>query len=118
MLIVVDSLTGQGQRFAKKVGHPYVDIQDYVESNEDVLLLTRSFNFGEVTNEAKAFLKDHHKKVVGVAVSGNKNWGTNFGAAGIKISRKLGVDLVLKYEGSGFEDDVKVVQAWLEGKGK
>ena len=118
MLVVVDSLTGQGQRFAKKLGLPYVDVKEYTDNGQEILFLTRSYNFGEVTEEAKNFLKDHHTKVVGVAVSGNKNWGTNYGAAGVKISRKYDIELVCKYEGSGFQKDVDIVTEWIEGKVK
>ena len=118
MIAVVDSLTGQGARFAQKIGLSHVNIQDYTGGTEDILLLTRSFNFGEVTKEAESFLKDYHTLVKGVCVSGNRNWGTNFGAAGDKISAQYDIELVLKYEGSGFNKDVDFVKAWIEGKGE
>ncbi|AMC94324.1 ribonucleotide reduction protein NrdI [Erysipelothrix larvae] len=114
MLAVVDSLTGQGERFAKKLGIPYVNIANYDGNKDDILLLTRSFNFGEVTQEAQDFMEQYGAYVKGVAVSGNRNWGTNFGAAGDKISKAYGVELVLKYEGSGFSKDVACVKAWIE----
>ncbi|WP_331836835.1 class Ib ribonucleoside-diphosphate reductase assembly flavoprotein NrdI [Erysipelothrix piscisicarius] len=50
-------------------------------------------------------------KVVGVAVGGNRNWGTNFGAAGDKIHDEYNIELVLKFEGSGFTKDVEIVPA-------
>ena len=118
MITVVDSLTGQGERFAKKLGIPYINIKDFDDNNEDILLLTRSFNFGEVTKEAEAFMEKHHERVLGVAVSGNRNWGTNFGAAGDKLSAQYGIDLVCKYEGSGFNRDVEIVKEWLRNKGE
>lgn len=117
MITVVDSLTGQGERFAKKLEIPFVNIKDYSGGEEPILLLTRSYNFGEVTKEAEVFLKEHHHKVLGVAVSGNRNWGTNFGAAGDKISQQYNIELVLKYEGSGFNKDVDIVKEWIEEKG-
>lgn len=113
MIAIVDSLTGQGERFASKLGIPYVNIRDYNGEGESLLLLTRSFNFGEVTQEAIQFMDIYNRKVRGVAVSGNRNWGTNFGAAGDKISKEYQIDLVHKYEGSGFTKDVEIVQDWI-----
>lgn len=116
MLVIVDSLTGQGERFAKKLGYPYVMIQDYQGEEDQLFLLTRSFNFGEISQEALDFLNQYADRVVGVAVSGNRNWGTNYGAAGDKIAKQYGIELVLKYEGSGFGKDIEYVKAWLKEK--
>lgn len=116
MLVVVDSLTGQGERFAAKLGSPYVNIKNYDGSSQNILLLTRSFNFGEVTQDAQEFMEKYSMNVKGVAVSGNRNWGANFGAAGEKISSAYNIPLVLKYEGSGFNKDVEIVKSWIENE--
>lgn len=114
MIIVYDSLTGQCERFASRLGETVVDILDYEDDNgEDVLLVTRSWDFGKVTDEAREFLESHSEKVKGVAVGGNRNWGTNFGAAGVKIEREYGIELILKFEGSGFSQDVEYVKDWI-----
>lgn len=114
MIAVVDSLTGQGQRFAAKLGCPYVNIDQFDGQGQEVLLLTRSFNFGEVTQASADFLAQYADRVKGVVVSGNRNWGTNFGAAGDKISAQYDIELVLKYEGSGFAKDIEYVKEWIE----
>ena len=49
MIIVYDSLTGQGKKFAMKLGYEAIKISDYhEEKDKHVFLVTRSFNFGEV----------------------------------------------------------------------
>lgn len=117
--MVYDSLTGQGKRFAQRISDGYcIDILDYEEQSEPVFLITRSYNFGEIPFETQEFLEEYAHKVVGVAVGGNRNWGTNFGAAGVKIEKMYGIPLVLKYEGSGFSQDVEIVKNWIEEKGK
>lgn len=120
MLVVYDSLTGQCERFAKKLGIECVDIQEYQPTEAPVFLITRSWDFGKVTDETKEFLKLYSDKVIALAVGGNRNWGTNFGAAGDKISQQYGKELVLKFEGSGFGKDVEYVKEWIhdhrEGK--
>lgn len=113
MLIVVDSLTGQGMRFAEKTEFPYCELKDYDRSAQPLFLVTRSFNFGEVPDSTLDFLDRYAERVVGVAVTGNRNWGTNFGAAGDKIQAEYGIPLVCKFEGSGFNKDVALVRQWL-----
>jgi ribonucleoside-diphosphate reductase protein NrdI len=81
-------------------------------------LITRSVNFGEITAFTDSFLKDYVKKVIGVAVSGNRSWGKTYGAAGDKIALKYGIPLVLKFEGLGFPNDVRQVKDWLEQRKK
>lgn len=115
MLVVVDSLTGQGQRFAEKLGVDFTDINLGLEDDQSPLfLITRSFNFGEIPEPTLDFLERYSQRVVGVAVSGNRNWGTNFGAAGDKIAAKYAIPLVTKFEGSGFKHDVDHVKTWIE----
>lgn len=116
MIIVVDSLMGQGLRFAQKLEMPIVKISEYQETDSKILLLTRTYGFGEIPVSTQEFLDKFHQKVVGVAVSGNRNWGTNYGAAGDKIQDIYGIELVLKYEGSGLDVDVKKVKEWVRGK--
>lgn len=113
MVVVYDSLTGQSARFAQRLGLEAVDILDYKAQEEAILLVTRSWDFGKVTEEATEFLDQYAHQVVGVCVSGNRNWGTNYGAAGVKISEQYGIELVLKFEGSGFSKDIEFAKAWI-----
>ena len=114
MIIVYDSLTGMGKKVADKLGYPSCDINLYTSTAEPVFLITRSFNFGEITQEAEEFLEKHASKVVGVAVGGNRNWGENFGAAGDKINHKYNIPLGRKYEGLGFSADIEYMKNWLQ----
>lgn len=113
MLVVYDSLTGQCERFAQKLEVKCVDILNYEASDDPVFLITRSWDFGKVTDETREFMEKYNHKVKALAVGGNRNWGTNFGAAGDKISSQFNIELVLKFEGSGFSKDVEHVKAWI-----
>lgn len=113
MIVVFDSLTGQGKRFAHKLGYECIDINSYTHTDDEICLITRSWGFGKVTNETYNFLKEHHKQVIGVAVTGNKNWGANYGAAGHKINDEFAIPLILKFEASGLDEDVIYVKEWL-----
>jgi protein involved in ribonucleotide reduction len=113
VLIVYDSLTGMGERVAKKLGYPFVNVNEFTASDEPVFLITRSFNFGEIPVTTEHFLNANSEKVVGVAVTGNRNWGENFGAAGDKINAKFNIPLVRKFEGIGFSEDIAYMKNWL-----
>lgn len=114
IVIVVDSMTGLGKKFADKLGYPVFDIQSYQpDSTHDIFLITRSVNFGEITDQTSNFLHQFSKSVIGVAVSGNRSWGKTFGAAGDKIQLRYGIPLILKFEGLGFPHEVNLVKNWL-----
>lgn len=114
IVIVVDSMTGLGKKFADKLGYPVFDISTYQHvDNHEILLITRSVNFGEITDLTSHFLNLYANQVIGVAVSGNRSWGKTFGAAGDKISLRYGIPLILKFEGLGFPHEVNQVKTWL-----
>ncbi len=116
MTIVYDTLTGMTKRFCKRLGYPMIDINEYDQQpvEGEIILVTRSIHFGLVTEMTEAFLYKHYHQVVGVAVSGNRNWGELYGAAGDKISRAFNIPLICKFEGSGFPNDVRLVKEYIE----
>lgn len=114
VIVIYDSLTGQSERFAQKISETTINVLDYDGEGDRLFLVTRSYNFGQIPEETLDFLNEYKDRVVGVAVSGNRNWGTNYGAAGDKIQQQFGIELVLKFEGSGFSKDVEFVKEWLE----
>lgn len=116
MIIVYDSLTNQTKRFADKIGLTTIDILKFNEdsTDEDILLLTRSYNFGEIPQTTIKFLDQFKHRVIGVAVSGNRNWGSNYGAAGDKIQKIYNIPLILKFEGSGMSHEVDTLKKWIK----
>jgi protein involved in ribonucleotide reduction len=114
MVIVYDSLTGQGKKFALKLGYEAIKISEYKTSDDRVVfLVTRSFNFGEVPKTTLTFLESFHDRVIGIAVSGNRNWGTNFGKAGEVIEKRYAIPLVIKFEMGGMENDIKMTKQYI-----
>lgn len=119
MIVIFDSLTGQSKRFSESLGFPTFNIKTYeVKVEDQIFLVTRSFNFGEISKEAKKFLDQYAQQVIGVAVSGNRNWGTNYGAAGDKIEAIYRIPLICKFEGSGMNHDKEIVKEWLNKREK
>jgi protein involved in ribonucleotide reduction len=117
VIIVFDSLTGQAKKFAKKLNLLSYDITQYTPKQaEEILLVTRTFNFGEIPEPTRKFLDLHSNQVIGVCVSGNRNWGRNYGAAGDKIAQEYDIPLIIKFEASGFDRDVSIVRKWIENQ--
>jgi ribonucleoside-diphosphate reductase protein NrdI len=117
MICVYDSMTGQTKKAATKLGFNIKSVVDYqVDDDEVVFLVTRSFGFGEVPKNTLNFLETYADRVIGCAVSGNVNWGENYGKAGFTIEKKYGIPLVLKFESSGFESDISHIKNWIHLK--
>lgn len=115
MIIIYDSLTGQTKKFAVNLGYEAFPIQNYIGHPDDnIFLVTRSYDFGEVPKSTLKFLNTYRDKVVGVAVSGNRIWGHNYGKAGETIEKNYGIPLVLKFEMSGLRSDIEYVKNWIQ----
>ncbi|TKA88111.1 MAG: ribonucleotide-diphosphate reductase subunit alpha [Candidatus Phytoplasma asteris] len=108
-------LQGQVYEMAQSLDFSFQHIQDALSklTDENFFLLTRSVKFGQVSDDAKTFLDKNATKVIGVAVSGNKNWGKNYGKAGDTIASTYNVPLVLKFEGSGMPEERAFLKKWL-----
>ncbi|MDV3166840.1 MAG: class 1b ribonucleoside-diphosphate reductase subunit alpha [Vigna little leaf phytoplasma] len=98
----------------EKKGYKIEEIKKFKNTEEDIFLVTKTVKFGEVSEVTNSFLKKYFSFVIGLAVSGNKNFGNNFGKAGELISQKFNIPLILKFEGQGFNEDVLFLTEWLE----
>ena len=74
------------------------------EANNKCVLITPTYSFGEVPEEVEKWLEHNADKVVAVVSSGNKNWGNRFGRAGLKISNRLEVPLLMRFELKGSQE--------------
>lgn len=121
MKIYYDSLTGNTRKFAEKLPFETTSVAEVSEVNEPFILLTYTINFGEVPSSSREFLRKHGDYLIGVASSGNRNWGSNFGRAADLISQKYNVPILLKFELSGTKEDVRLLTervaiVWQNGR--
>ncbi|UPA07362.1 class Ib ribonucleoside-diphosphate reductase assembly flavoprotein NrdI (plasmid) [Borrelia anserina] len=109
MLVVYASKTGNIERFIAKTG--IKDTFRIVTGEEIVdksyVLLTYTISFGRIPTEVEKFLERNFKLMVGVAGSGNRNWGDSFCNAVNLIKSKYNVEEILKFELSGTSRDVE-----------
>lgn len=107
MLVVYDSLTGNVERFVSKLGMKSIKIEPGLIVKEPYILVTYTIGYGNIPKTTTEFLIRNESFIRGVASSGNKNWGTAFARSGILISIAYKVPLILTFELSGNQQDVR-----------
>lgn len=108
MKIYFASLTGNVRNFMSKTGFAAEEITPLIKPTEPFILITYTIGIGEVPEPVATFLDAYGHLLKGVAVSGNRNWGANFGRAGDLISQRYKVPLLLRFELRGTENDVRL----------
>lgn len=113
MIITYESKTGNVRRFVKALQQEFdveaIEITDDTIINQEFIHITYTIGFGEVPERTLNFIKKNKNKIRGVAVSGNKVWGDNYGLAGDKLSAKFHTPLLLKFELSGTKQDLQKI---------
>ncbi|MCY8958271.1 class Ib ribonucleoside-diphosphate reductase assembly flavoprotein NrdI [Bacillus atrophaeus] len=115
MIITYESKTGNVRRFVKALKQELsieaIEITDDTIITQEFIHITYTIGFGEVPERTLNFINKNQNKIRGVAVSGNKVWGDNYGLAGDKLSAKFHTPLLLKFELSGTKQDLqKIIQ--------
>ncbi|MDR2091004.1 MAG: class Ib ribonucleoside-diphosphate reductase assembly flavoprotein NrdI [Clostridiales bacterium] len=114
-LIVYDSRSGKGKKFAEKLSSGARSVADGADG--DCILITRNEGLGKISKATKTFLKSYSGFVKGVVVNGDKRFGRFFCAAGLKIEKEYGIKVIRNIEGEGTEADAAFVKAFLENEG-
>lgn len=109
ILVAFTSRTGNVRRFVGRLDLPLVEIGKGVCIDSSFMFVTYTTGFGQVPEAVYEFLDRNKRHLVGVAASGNKNWGSNFAKAGDTLAEKYGVPLLLKFELSGTSADVELL---------
>lgn len=113
MIAYYSTASGNTHRFATRLGLPAVRIPTDYGIREPFVLLTPTYN-GRVPAPVEKFLETNHALMLGVACSGNTNFGTDYGAAGRIIAAKYGVPYLHTFELMGFPEDVQKVREEVE----
>ncbi|MGX4687020.1 class Ib ribonucleoside-diphosphate reductase assembly flavoprotein NrdI [Vagococcus sp. JNUCC 83] len=111
MKLVFFSLTGQTRRFINKLNFPFYEIDTtnpFHEMNEDFLLIVPTYD-KEVTEVVNDFIeyKTNQGHLLGVAGSGNLNFGDLFVFTAKDIAKDYNIPLIFSFEFSGTDEDVK-----------
>jgi ribonucleoside-diphosphate reductase 2, operon protein nrdI len=104
---VYDSFTGNVERFVKKLNVKAIKVTSNLTLSRPSILITYTTGFGEVPKSTIVFLDKNKNYIIGIAVSGNRNWGNNFARAADIISEKYNIPIIHKFELSGTPEDVQ-----------
>ncbi|MGG1514436.1 class Ib ribonucleoside-diphosphate reductase assembly flavoprotein NrdI [Paenibacillus oryzisoli] len=107
MLIAYDSKTGNVRRFIAKTALPAVQIEEAMTMEEPFVLVTYTTGFGQVPEKVATFLANNGERLIGVAASGNRNWGDGFAKSADTIAQLYDVPVLTKFELSGTKKDVE-----------
>ena len=111
MLVVYASKTGNVARFVQRLGVEALRIQSGTELiKRPALLITYTTGFGQAPVEVLRFVEANRPYLLGVAVSGNRNWGANFARAGEALFERYGLIVVHRFELAGTARDVAIVK--------
>lgn len=113
-LIVYDSMTGNVKRFISKLEYKSILIEEDLMVNQPYILVTYTIGRGNIPPSTQKFLNKNNQFLFGVAVSGNKNWGSFYGKAGDLISLRYNIPMIHKFELSGTEKDVIIFKQEVE----
>ena len=108
------SVTENTYKFIEKLDEPALRIPLKTAEaatftvDEDFILVTPTYGQGGVPPQVVKFLNLEHNRVrcKGVIGSGNRNFYEDFAKAGDKISAKLQVPLLYRFELAGTDEDV------------
>jgi protein involved in ribonucleotide reduction len=122
-MIAYASRTGNVRYIVSQLQLPGIEIDENTIVEEPFLLLTYTDGLGDVPSTVQRFMDKNGKYCIGVAASGNRNFGHhNFGKAGDRLASQWNIPLVRKLELRGFPQDYEAIRQFYrehigEGKG-
>ena len=113
LVVVYDSLTGLGKKFAKSLGLPSQSVWKKLEGL--CILVSRNSGAGQIPLTTKRFIRKYEHLIKGFVINGNqKRYPQTFCGATDKIVEQYGLRHIRNIEGSGTEADRQAVRDFLE----
>ena len=104
-MIVYASRTGNVKYIVQRLNLPNIEIKEGLIVTKPFVLLTYTDGFGEVPSKVDAFMATNYQNCIGIAVTGNRNFGINFGLAGDTLSQRYNIPLIVKIDLRGQQSD-------------
>lgn len=112
LVVVYDSLTGLGKKFAKSLEMPSQSVWKKLEGS--CILVSRNSGAGQIPWTTKSFIRKYRHLIKGFVINGNqKRYPRTFCGATDKIVEQYGLRHIRNIEGSGTEADRKAVKGFL-----
>ena len=113
LVVVYDSLTGLGKKFANSLGLASQSVWKKLEG--PCILVSRNSGAGQIPWTTKRFIRKYRHLIKGFVINGNqKRYPRTFCGATDKIVEQYGLHHIRNIEGSGTEADRQAVRDFLE----
>ncbi|PAD91647.1 class Ib ribonucleoside-diphosphate reductase assembly flavoprotein NrdI [Shouchella clausii] len=112
-LIAYYSKTGNTRRFVEKLEQPAVEITSGLTLAQPFVLVTPTYNFGQVPLEVTEFLYRNGDHLTAVIGAGNRVWGANYARAGRLVAEKYEVPLLGEIELAGTAQETENIRERL-----
>ena len=113
LVVVYDSLTGLGKKFANSLETPSQSVWKKLE--EPCILVSRNSGAGQIPWTTKRFIRKYRRLIKGFVINGNqKHYPRTFCGVTDKIVEQYGLRHIRNIEGSGTEADRQAVKGFLE----
>lgn len=112
-LIAYYSKTGNTRRFVDKLNMPTVEITPGLTLAQPIILVTPTYNFGQVPLEVTEFLYRNGDLLRAVIGAGNRVWGANFARAGRLVAEQYNVPLLGEIELAGTTQETENIRERL-----
>ena len=115
LIVYWSSNSGGTKRVAEALSTDTVELADY-DGTSPYVMLTPTYDQprgGFTPKPVQAFLEEYAHLMVGVAGSGNMNFGEYYCQAGKDISKEHGVPIVHRVDIMGTEDDYRTIDAGM-----
>lgn len=116
MIVVYDSWTGVGRRFAEALGYPTQSVKERLD--QPCILITRNAGAGKIPWSTKRFIKKHPGLIKGFVNNGDsvKHGRTYCGATPLIVDR-YGLHHIRDIDRGGSQADIQAVQEFLRQLG-
>lgn len=108
-MIVYHSRTGNTKYVIDKLNLPSINMRECVNLQDKFILFTYTDGKGVVPMEVLQFMKKHHKNCIGSIITGNTNFGKNFGVAGDILKNMYSIPILRKIDLRGTLSDYEYI---------
>lgn len=113
-MVVYESYTMRCKTLALRLNENAESVYK-LKIDEPVLLITPTMGHGSIGRNTNYFLKQYNHLVKGVVVSGDPSYKEDaWKAADLIVKRYSHIELVLKIDNEGTEEDFKKIEFWYQ----
>lgn len=108
-MIIYHSRTGNTKYVVDKLNLPSRNMIECSNVNDDFILFTYTDGKGVVPNEVLEFIANNYERCIGSIITGNTNFGKNFGLAGDILKEMYKIPIIRKLDLRGTPKDYEYI---------